>query len=645
MAAAEHTSKLNNEDSYEIRSLSGGLSAVIFSAALLKAMPIEKLIENYLKNQDTLIEAFSIINEMNRQISCLIEKNNLNNVEMFGRSSNSSSALGINRQENTTVSDSNDNSKSNTSDNTPENESKNSSPSNPGNNQSDRKDKKPRKRPKRKKGCIDNLFEGQAVHKRDVTFTDEQLIELFGTCDSDKIAPGPLKTYRVCRYVPGFFYEEDIVIHTVIDPDSGKVLQPAVADDFKEMGKSYMTNSILIDVIVKRFQLAIAYARLERFYQQKGFSLNRQLMADAVIRIALNLFEAIISRMWTLLIASGYLQIDETPSIIREVRRINGTPNSLCYMWDFRTSEMYEAGPPIIIFHYDESRGEEVLKECLGDFQGTFISDCHKPYHSYTDKNSERIKCCGCLNHSRSRFADVMKAIPGLKELPLETLKEIPAYNVICCFKEIFKYDKSIRNLAPEERKKKREELVKPAFNRLAEYIESFGAKDFIKGGLMDKAITYFKNNRSYFEASLDDPFIPNNNSACERDNAGYAILRNNIKFIDTIDGAYATAIMYSIKATCAANKADFESYLAFVMEKVQPLIKNKELSKCKDMVILDEYMPWSDQFRKYEKERKEKRKAVITSGNLYLHEKNHVDVSWPVRKKATLENGRVCNM
>lgn len=45
-------------------------------------------------------------------------------------------------------------------------------------------------------------------------------------------------------------------------------------------------------------------------------------------------------------------------------------------------------------------------------------------------------------------------------------------------------------------------------------------------------------------------PFVPNNNSACKRDHSGYAILRNNIKFIDSIDGAVATADLYLLAAT-----------------------------------------------------------------------------------------------
>ncbi len=81
----------------------------------------------------------------------------------------------------------------------------------------------------------------------------------------------------------------------------------------------------------------------------------------------------------------------------------------------------------------------------------------------------------------------------------------------------------------------------------------------------MDTALNYFKNQQPYLEGFLSDPFVPNNNSACERNNAGYAILCNNIKFVDSIDGAVATADLYSLAATVKAQGTDFYTYILYI--------------------------------------------------------------------------------
>ena len=78
----------------------------------------------------------------------------------------------------------------------------------------------------------------------------------------------------------------------------------------------------------------------------------------------------------------------------------------------------------------------------------------------------------------------------------------------------------------------------------------------------MYDALQYFINQEKYLRGFLDDPLIPAHNSACERDNAGFAVLRNNIKFIDSISGAVATADLYSLAATAKAHNIDFFSYM-----------------------------------------------------------------------------------
>ena len=196
-------------------------------------------------------------------------------------------------------------------------------------------------------------------------------------------------------------------------------------------------------------------------------------------------------------------------------------------MWNFRTSELLKDIPAVIIFHFDESRGTEVLEECLPGYVGIIMSDGHSPYHGFAEKSGGTVTNAGCLNHARTRFARVLRANPELRKLAAEGREEVPACKAIELFKKIFREESKLKDACPDDRLKGRQEKVRPVFEELSAYIKSFGADDFDQSGLMYDALQYFINQEKYLRGFLDDPLIPAHNSACERDNAGFAVLRN----------------------------------------------------------------------------------------------------------------------
>ena len=120
------------------------------------------------------------------------------------------------------------------------------------------------------------------------------------------------------------------------------------------------------------------------------------------------------------------------------------------------------------------------------------------------------------------------------KRVP-EHEKDYKKYKAIDLFKEIFREERKLKDACPDDRLKGRQEKVRPVFEELSAYIKSFGADDFDQSGLMYDALQYFSNQDKYLRGFLDGPLIPAHNSVCERDNAVFAVLRNNIKFIDSI--------------------------------------------------------------------------------------------------------------
>ena len=326
------------------------------------------------------------------------------------------------------------------------------------------------------------------------------------------------------------------------------------------------------------------------------------------------------------------IQIDETPAIVNQVRKRDDEPTSLCYMWNFRTSELLKDIPAVIIFHFDESRGTEVLEECLPGYVGVIMSDGHSPYHGFAEKSGGTVTNAGCLNHARTRFARVLRANPELRKLAAEGRKEVPACKAIELFKKIFREESKLKDACPDDRLKGRQEKVRPVFEELSAYIKSFGADDFDQSGLMYDALQYFINQEKYLRGFLDDPLIPAHNSACERDNAGFAVLRNNIKFIDSISGAVATADLYSLAATAKAHNIDFFSYMRYVLKELPAFLADQSSRDYRNMEGLDAFLPWSPECRTKIEEEWDRRKEIVSSGSLFPREDMHRAVTKRLR-------------
>ena len=199
-------------------------------------------------------------------------------------------------------------------------------------------------------------------------------------------------------------------------------------------------------------------------------------------------------------------------------------------------------------------------------------------------------------------------------------------------FKKIFREESKLKDACPDDRLKGRQEKVRPVFEELSAYIKSFGADDFDQSGLMYDALQYFINQEKYLRGFLDDPLIPAHNSACERDNAGFAVLRNNIKFIDSISGAVATADLYSLAATAKAHNIDFFSYMRYVLKELPAFLADQSSRDYRNMEGLDAFLPWSPECRTKIEEEWDRRKEIVSSGSLFPREDMHQAVTKRLR-------------
>jgi len=356
--------------------------------------------------------------------------------------------------------------------------------------------------------------------------------------------------------------------------------------------KSYVSASFLADIIYRKFVLSLPVYRQSVDYCSQGIIIPRQTIIRWINRIIPVIFTPVYEYMLGLLIKQGYIQCDE--SIIK-VNRDNRSSSSKSYMWVHTSSELLDCNP-IVIFAYEATRSTDHLRSMFGEFLGYITCDAYISYQVF-EKENEGISISGCLMHTR-RYLAIAFFLNNVADMTNDEIMALPETKALLLIRDIYAAEKPLRNLTANERLKRRQTEVKPAVDLFFEYIHELDESDEIFSDRLKKAITYAINQEKYLRRFLDDGNIPCDNGHSERIIRSYSIGRANWLFADTIAGAKVNAMVYSITETAKANRVNVEIYLRYLFEKIPRESKSGILK-------MEELMPWSEAYHKYEEEMK----------------------------------------
>lgn len=83
---------------------------------------------------------------------------------------------------------------------------------------------------------------------------------------------------------------------------------------------------------------------------------------------------------------------------------------------------------------------------------------------------------------------------------------------------------------------------------------------------LLGRAISYTRNQWEYLSRYVNDGRAPVDNNVIERDIRPFCTGRNSWMFSDTVAGAKASAMVYSLMLTCRACNVEPYAYLLHVL-------------------------------------------------------------------------------
>ncbi len=74
-------------------------------------------------------------------------------------------------------------------------------------------------------------------------------------------------------------------------------------------------------------------------------------------------------------------------------------------------------------------------------------------------------------------------------------------------------------------------------------------------------------------------------NNAAEQSIRGFCVVKKNWVMIDTVAGAKASAIIYSIAETAKANSLKPYEYFQYLLEEIPNHLDDKDRSFCEDLL------------------------------------------------------------
>jgi len=163
--------------------------------------------------------------------------------------------------------------------------------------------------------------------------------------------------------------------------------------------KSLVSDRIIIDTIVNKYTAHLPLYRQSALLERDcGIEITRATMCGWVMTVG-EMLSPVVGAMRRELLASGYIQADETPVDVQTHDKRG--KNHQAYLWQYGTP----GGGAV--FDFRMSRGREGPKQFLGAFAGILQTDDYIAYER--GLGGSGMVHAACWSHARRHFVDAVK--------------------------------------------------------------------------------------------------------------------------------------------------------------------------------------------------------------------------------------------
>lgn len=407
----------------------------------------------------------------------------------------------------------------------------------------------------------------------------EKLCELYGDGNYRRM---PDESYKRLRHEPASWTVEVHTVEVYVGTDGLHQDEFIRGNRPKDLLRnSIVTPSLEAAIINGKYVNSIPLYRIEQEFQRNGVNISRQNMANWTILCAQRYFQPVYERMKKELFKYHVTQCDETPV---EVIHDGRSAGSQSYMWVHRSGEFYK-DRPLVLYEYQKTRHHEHPEAFYKGFKGVLVTDGLSQYH-LIEKNLGDLINANCWAHCRRSFAEAVKAM-GDRRLAQKSI----AYQALVRIAAIYKLDEALKDLTSQERLRERKKTVKPVAEEYFAWAKEALDTQLPKGKTAE-GLKYSINQEKYLKVFLSDGEVPIDNSASERSIRTFCIGKKNWVLINSIKGAQASAVIYSISETAKLNNLSTYNYFCHLLKELPKLVDNEGNIDSKS---LEGLMPWAD--------------------------------------------------
>ena len=429
----------------------------------------------------------------------------------------------------------------------------------------------PRRKPKKKQGKREEDLEGLPVVVIEHSMTEEDLEARFGKEGYKQL---PDEVYRRYGFTPAKVEVEEHHVKVYVGKKTEEIVRAPHPEAL--LKGSLVSPSLEAAVMNAKYVNAVPLYRQEQEFERYGLHISRQNMANWTIQCADRYLAVLYDYLHEKMYGYHVLQADETPVLVNKDGRPAG---SRSYMWVYRTGRMY-TDSQIVLYEYQRTRNASHPREFLKDFSGVCVTDGYQVYHTIEGER-EDLRIAGCWSHARRRFDEAVKALPKAKQ------KDSRAYLALTMIQAIYREEKQLKDLPPQERENRRQLSVRPLVEAYFVWVRENLPKVPQKSKTWE-GFNYSLNQEKYLKVFLDDGEVPMDNNAAEQSIRGFCIGKKNWVMIDTVAGAKSSAIIYSIAETAKANSVKPYDYFEYLLTEIPKHLDDT------DRAFLDDLLPWS---------------------------------------------------
>ncbi|MDD5845850.1 MAG: IS66 family transposase [Lachnospiraceae bacterium] len=453
--------------------------------------------------------------------------------------------------------------------------------------------KRKKKRGQRKEDLRDLPHES-VIHR----ISDDTLDDLYGKGCWKRI---PSDTYQRVRIQPARWIVEDHEVQRAVGTRGDHQDEFISAEHPRSLFRdSIATESLVAAIDNAKYVNALPINRIMQEFERNGVFLSKQTMANWSMYAAERFLAPLWDRLKEIQLSYPVNQCDETPCQVihdndpddpEDRKRAAGHKN---YMWVHLCGEFYR-DRPIILYEYQRGRSHNVPQEYYKNYRGILETDGLQQYHLIAE-NLPDVTSANCWAHARRDYADAIKAIGSKNTAAVRTST---AYQALERIGTIYKLEEGLAGLSAEERLNERKKNIGPLVEEYFAWVKStLHDGTVLPRGKTADGLNYSVNQEKYLRVFLTDGNVPIDNSASERAVKPFVLGKKNWMFINTVRGAHASAITYSITETAKANGLNPFYYLEHIFSVMKDYVTLDENRKPDFSMlpksVIDELLPWS---------------------------------------------------